>query len=182
MGYRLFIVICALVLVSACSAMDHDSQVISGGPSGSVSKGEGAFSGYYAGVMKLDSNVCQSVSDELGTESEISMDVTSQDKDLNIVFEDGTDASGKIEDSGKSVVMTDVSGINHVFYLTFSEDGNEITGSCDVLEQDDNGQYSDPCASYTMSLKKGERPVVALDGEDDGDSEQGEEVASPPAK
>jgi len=172
-----------LVLVSACSAMDHDSQVISSGPSGSVSKGEGAFSGYYAGTMTLDSNACQSVSDELGSEAKISMDVTSQDKDLNIAFEDGTNASGKIEDSGKSVVMTDISGVKHVFYLTFSEDGNEITGSCDVLEQDDNGQYSDPCASYTMSLKKGERPVVALDDKEGNDGEQGKDgVASPPAK
>jgi len=162
MGYRLALVVCAMLFVCGCSAFENDGNAIEGFgdldvATPTIQKEMGPNTGYYAGAMTLDSNTCQSVSDETGTESTMSVDIIEDNAILNATFEGGINASSTLE-GGKATFMTEISGVKHVYYFTFKE--GVIEGKAEVIEADEAGQYGDPCASYMLLLNKGEKPAV----------------------
>lgn len=169
MGYRLVIAVCSLVLVCSCAAFDKDEDAIEGfGDKDtkeipSVAKDQGPLTGYYAGSMILDSNTCQSISDEVGTESRLNIDVAQKGSTLNVTFDDGSTASGVV-DSNKAVIMTTVMEVKHIYYVTFAEKEGTVSGDCEVVETGEDGQYGSACATYTINLTKGEKPAAPEEG------------------
>jgi hypothetical protein len=106
--------------------------------------------------MRLDSNSCESISDEVGVESEFSIEVVQSEETVTATFPGEVTSSGKLAD-GKTTIVTDVMQVKHAYYLTFAEDG--ITGTAEVIESDDEGDFGEPCASYVVELQKGEKPL-----------------------
>jgi len=181
MGYRLIVAVCSLVLVCSCAAFDKDTDAIEGfgdqdrETMPSVVKDAGAYHGYYTGVMILDSNSCQSISDEEGTQTRFGADVLHKGDTINITFDDKSTAAGIVKDD-KVIIMTDVEGPEHVYYLTFAADEENkdlgtVNGSCEVIETDENGYFGEPCASYTIEMEKGEKPAEEA-SEDEKDAEE----------
>lgn len=159
MGYRMSAVLCMLALMCGCSAFDNSSEPFAGFSPDEVPPppggGPGPYSGYYAGEMTLGSNACTSVSGEVGSKVAFALDVVQSDTVVNVTLEDGTVIAGSL-DGDKTTVMSEKSGVRHVYYLTFAED--KIEGSSEVIEATPEGQYGDPCGSYTLSMEKGEKP------------------------
>ncbi|MFH1830648.1 MAG: hypothetical protein ABH871_07725 [Pseudomonadota bacterium] len=175
MGYRLFVVLCAIVLIGGCAAFDHDNEPYAGFDPSEVplipGANVGAYNGYYSGSMTLDSNSCVGVSDEVSSEMPLALDVIHLDNTLNITFEDETLAAGELKGNA-AIFMLQSGSTKHVYYLTFSDEDETVTGSCEVIEADAEGQYSDACASYSISLVKGEKPAEDEEGSaDDSDAQ-----------
>ncbi len=186
MGYRLLVVLCAVFLISGCAAFDHDNEPYEGFSPDEVPVFPGAdlgvHNGYYSGTMTLDSNTCAGVSDEVNAAIPMSLDVIHLGTTMNITFEDSTVASGELSGDDNSIFMIQTGTTKHVYYLAFSDAEETVTGSCEVIEIDDNGQYSHPCASYTVSLLKGEKPAedevaeAADEEESEGDDSGGIDI------
>lgn len=179
MGYRLIAVIFALVFVVSCSAFDKEGPAIEGFGEADVSgnpvvaKDMGKFNGYYSGAMTLESNTCQSISDEVGVESALAFEVLQEDKAtlVNLIFDEKTTASGELSKENKGTFMVDTMGVKHVYMITFNDKGAD--GSCEVVEADEAGQYGDPCAKYAIAVTKGEKPAAPAEEE----KKEGEEAA-----
>lgn len=170
MGYRFLVALCALALMCSCAAFDHDSEPYTGFNPNLIPPASGGqagiYTGYYDGDMTMDSNSCAAVSDEIGVTMSLALDVLHKDTVVNLIFEDGTVAAGSLE-GNRATFMTETSGVRHIYYLTFADETME--GSCEIFEADADGNYKDPCGSYTVSLKKGERPAeedMAEEGEE----------------
>ena len=162
MGRRLIVLAMALVLLSGCAAFDTDNTPYEGWSPDliPVLGGQaGPLSGYYIGDMTLDSNTCQGVSDEVGKAIALVLDVLQTDLGMNLTLEDASVLAGALEGDNKAVFMSQVETTRQYYRLDFSEEA-KITGSYEVKEPDADGQYADPCASYTLYLEKGERPAA----------------------
>jgi hypothetical protein len=163
MGYRLVVAVLSLVFFCSCAAFDKDTDAVEGFGGKdkpgmpSVTKEAGALSGYYSGTMTLDSNTCQSISDEVGVESELALDLVQDGDTINLTFADDTKTSGMLNGE-KATFMSEIMTVKHVYYFTFADDA--ISGSIEVIEADEFGQFGKPCASYTADLKKGEKPAA----------------------
>jgi hypothetical protein len=196
MGYRflvaLFAVIaiaigsCSICCLSGCAAFDSDNTpyvgfdpdivpVIPGGIAG-------IHSGFYTGTITLDSTTCAGVEDEVGTSKDFAVDVIHVDNYINMTFEDGTVAAGELVGDGAIFMQKDGS-TEQVYYLTFSDEDETITGSFEVIEPNGDGQYGDPCAVYTVTMVEGEKPenfgtgaVVDETGEEGADEGEEEDV------
>ena len=133
--------------------------------------GESGLSGYYTGDMVLDSNACESVSDEVGAISNLAIDVVQNDNVMSLTFSDDTVSTGTLE-GDKATFLSETLGVRHIYYVTFGEDGM-ADGSCEVFEATDKGVFKDPCASYSISLEKGEKPETGdiLEETEEGDAE-----------
>lgn len=191
MGYRRFLVaLFAVALMSGCSAFDNSSEPFEGFSAdevpplpGAVVQGE--LAGFYKGDAVAESNTCgvssKTVMSEEDAEGEntntdakakddgkakqetklsISMDVTHVDSNINIMIDNGQTAAGEL-DGEKTTVMTEKGGVRSVYFLTFGKDS--IEGSMEKIAPDANGQYSSPCATYKLSLKKGEKVAEKVD-------------------
>ena len=168
MGYRLMVALCTLALFCSCAAFDSDADPYVGFNPDIIppmAGQAGIYTGYYDGDMNMDSNACASVSDEVGVPTPLAVDVLHKDTVVNVIFEDGTIAAGSLE-GNRATFMTETVGVRHIYYLTFADDA--IEGSCEVFEADIEGKYKEPCGSYTVSLKKGEKPA-----EEEGSEEAG---------
>lgn len=171
MGYRLLVSVFVAALMISCAAFDSSQgEPFEGFAPDEVPATAGAtqgiYNGYYDGVQTLDSNSCQSISESIGTQSDLAVDVAHQGATINVTFEDGVVTAGSLE--GKRVtLLTAQLGVRHIYYLEFSEEA--VGGSQEVFEQDEKGQYSKPCASYTIELEKGKKP------EGEGEAKEGEE-------
>jgi len=177
MGYRLMVAVCALFLMTSCAALDSDSGDPFEGFSPSEipappGAGETGLSGYYTGALTLDSNDCESISDEVGTVSALALDVTQNDTVMSVTFDDGSVSSGNLE-GDKATFLSEVMGVRHIYYVVFTEADEVLSadGSCEVFEASEDGVFKEPCASYTISLEEGEKPeaddIVEEDVEDD---------------
>lgn len=159
MGYRILTALFVLALMAGCAAFDTDSKPFEGFSPEETPETPGVtggiYSGYYAGDMTLDSTSCASVSDAVGAKVQLALDVLQSDKVIDVTFDDGTTVASDL-DGEKTTLMTETLGVRHIYYLTFADE--KIDGSCEVIEADTNGQYGDPCASYTLALAKGEKP------------------------
>lgn len=162
MGYRILLVACALVLLGGCAAFDDGNTPYEGWSDADIAaipgKTASLYSGYYSGNMTVDSNSCSSVSDEAGAKAPVSFDVIQSDTTINVLFSDAakTTVAGTLNKE-TTTVMTEIQGVRHVYYLTFADGG--ITGSVEVLEMDAAGQFGNRCATYTLNMKKGEKPA-----------------------
>ncbi len=161
MGYRLAMVVFAALLVSGCAAFEHDGNAVEGFGDldvavPTIQKELGPNTGYYAGAMVLDSNTCESVSDDEGVESSMSVEIIHDGDVLNATFEGGVISSSKLNGE-KSTFMTEIGGVKHVYYFSFKD--GKIEGKAEVVEADEAGQYGEPCATYTILLNKGEKPA-----------------------
>ncbi len=180
MGYRLLVILCAIVLIGGCAAFDHDNEPYTGFSPDEVPVIPGAdvgiHTGYYSGTLTLNSNSCIGVSDEVNAEFPMSLDVIHYGTTLNITFDDDTIASGELTGDENAVFMVQTGTTKHVYYLSFSDADETVTGSCEVIEADANGQYSHPCASYSIALAKAEKPAEdeASDTETEEDNEGAE--------
>lgn len=162
MGRRLIVLALGLVLISGCAAFDTDNTPYDGFSPDLVpvlGGQAGPLSGYYIGDMTLDSNTCQGVSDEVGKAAPLVLDVLQTELGMNVTFEDASVLAGQVDDASKAVFMSQTGSSKQVYFLDFSEDA-KITGAAEVIEADENGQYADPCASYSLYLEKGERPAA----------------------
>lgn len=172
MAYRLLVVLVSIFLISGCAAFDNDNTPYEGMKPGDPVPGlvteANLYSGYYSGDMTADTSSCKSVTDEVGAVAPLGLEVVHVDKVVNIVFDSGPTVAGDLDGADVTVMVED-SGVKQAYYLTFANE--EITGSSEVIEADDNGQYGDPCATYSIALKKGEKPASS-------DEEQLEEKAS----
>lgn len=186
MGYRLLVVLFAIFMIGGCAAFDSDNTpyvgfdpdivpVIPGGVAG-------IHSGFYTGTVTLDSNECVGLMEEVGTSTDFAVDVVHVDNYINMTFEDGSVTAGELVGDGAIFMQKDGSTEN-VYYLTFSDEDETITGSLEVIEPNESGQYGDPCATYTITMEEGERPenfgtgeVVEEPGDEDAD-ESSEESA-----
>lgn len=184
MGYRLLVVLFAIFMIGGCAAFDSDNTPYVGfDPSivpvmpGGV---PGIHSGFYAGTLTLDSNECEGVMDEVGTSSDFAVDVIHVDNYINMTFEDGTVVAGELV-GDSAVFMTKVGSTENVYYFTFSDESETITGSFEVIEPNDDLQYGDPCAVYSVAMEQGERPEGFGTGEvaEDEDSEESAEESPP---
>lgn len=158
MGYRLGVAVMAAFFLVGCSAFDSDNTPYEGMKPGDPVPGinvGGIYSGYYAGDMTVDANSCASVSDEQGSAIDMGFEVIHADTTVNIIFDDGTTVAGTL-DGEKVTIMVENLGVKHVYYFTFAD--GEVTGSAEVIEADAAGEYSSPCATYSVALKKGEKP------------------------
>lgn len=162
MGYRILVAVCALALLGGCAAFDDSNIPYDGWSPADIAAIPGTkaslYSGYYSGNMAIDSNTCSSVSDNAGSKVPISFDVVQSDKTINVAFSDSakTTVAGTL-DGEKTTVMTEIQNVRHVYYLKFAD--GAITGNVDVLEASDVGQYGDRCATYTLDMKKGDKPA-----------------------
>lgn len=155
MGYKILVALFIPVLVCGCAAFDSDSTPFEGFDASQVPQIQGLsggpLSGSYAGDMTLDSNTCTSVSDTTGAKSSLTLTVSQSNSALGFTFDDGTTTSGTL-DGEKVTLMKTTLGVKHVYYLKISK--GKIDGSCEVIEANSDGQYSSPCASYTLALSK----------------------------
>lgn len=158
MGYRIVIVFAVLVLFASCSAFDHGSTPYEGfAPSEipqNVGVNTGIYSGFYSGNMTVDSNSCAGVSQTAGSAIPLSFDVVHSGDTINVAFDNDGMAAGSL-DGDKAVIMTPKAGVKTVYYFTFEQ--NAISGNAETIEVDAEGQYGDPCATYSLDLSKGER-------------------------
>ena len=162
MGRRLIVLAMALALLSGCAAFDTDNTPYEGFSPDliPVLGGQaGPLSGYYIGDMTLDSNTCQGVSDEVGKAIPLVLDIIQTELGMSLTLEDQSVLTGALEEDNEAVFMSQVESTKQYFRLDFSEEA-KITGSYEVKELDANGQYADPCASYSLYLEKGERPAA----------------------
>ncbi len=182
MGYRFLVVICAIFMIGGCAAFDHDNEpyagfspdeipVIPGGVAG-------IHTGFYTGTITVDSNECASVVDEVGSALDFSIDAIHLDDYMNITFEDGTVSAGELVGDSAIFVVNDGTA-ETVYYLTFSDELETVSGSIEVIEPDESGQYADPCASYTVSMEEGDKPegfgtAAAATGGDDSSGDEGD--------
>ncbi|MBN1283610.1 MAG: hypothetical protein JXA24_07560 [Proteobacteria bacterium] len=168
MSKRLVIIACILIAIGGCAAFDSDNTPYEGFSPDQVpllpGKDIGIYSGYYAGTMTLDSNSCAGVSDAVGEALDMSMDVIHSANLLNATFGGGSVASAEIKDTG-AIFMVQQGSTRHVYYLDFSVE-DTIGGSCEVIEVSEDGSWGKPCASYAVSLSKGERPAEEQSSED----------------
>lgn len=160
--YRLSITLFAVVLVAGCAAFDNGNEPFAGFSKDEIppppgSKATGIYTGYYKGDAVVESNTCKASIEKAGSKVSLDMDVTHQDTNLNIVINSGDPVAGTL-DGTKSTVMSEAAGVRHVYYLEFAD--TKITGSSEVIEKDDAGQYGDPCESYTFTLAKTEKPAA----------------------
>ncbi len=178
MGYRLVIAVLSLLLITSCAAFDKDTDAVEGFGSEdrqgmpSTGKDLGPLSGYYSGNMVLDSNSCESVSDEVGVESRIGVEVTQDENNLNAKFDSSEKTLTDILEGKSAVFADELMGVMHVYYLDFEDE--DVTGNCEVIEADEAGDFGLPCAVYAVDLKKGEKPVED-DEESTDDDESSEE-------
>ena len=161
MGYRVLVVACLMSLICGCSAFDNSSEPYEGVPEDQVQAAQSGgvistYTGYYAGDKTLDTNTCTSVTDEVGAAVPLSLDIAQSDVTIGVTFEDGQTASGAL-DTDKTIVMLEDASVKQVYYLTFTD--GAVDGSSEVIEADENGQFGDPCATYTIALEKGEKPA-----------------------
>ncbi|MBT3182085.1 MAG: hypothetical protein HN337_06215 [Deltaproteobacteria bacterium] len=181
MGYRLVIAVLSLLLITSCAAFDSDTDAIEGfgdqDQAGMPSTGKdlGPLSGYYSGNMVLNSNTCESISDEVGVESRIGVDVIQDENALNATFDDSKDTLTDMLEGKSAVFADEVMGVMHVYYFDFADD--TVTGNCEVIEADEAGDFGDPCAVYAVELKKGEKPTEEPAESINDDSEEEEEEA-----
>jgi len=161
MGYRFLVAIFAVIMISGCAAFDSDNTpyvgfdpdiipVIPGGVAG-------IHTGFYTGTVTLDSNTCSGVQDEVGASKDFAVDVIHVDNYINMTFDDGTVAAGELE-GDTAIFMQKKGGTEEVYYLTFTDETETISGSLEVVEPNGDGQYSDPCAVYTVTMEEGEKP------------------------
>ena len=185
MGYRLLVVLFAILMIGGCDAFDSDNtpyvgfdpDIIPAFPGGKA----GVHSGFYTGTLVLDTNGCVGVADEVGTSTDFSVDVIHVDNYLNLTFEDGSVAAGELVGDGAIFMQKDGS-TEDVYYLTFSDEEETVSGSLEVIEPNADGQYSDPCATYSITLEEAEKPegfggtgAVAEEDGEEGDEESEEE-------
>ncbi len=168
-------------MIGGCAAFDSDNTpyvgfdpdivpVIPGGV-------PGIHSGFYAGTLTLDSNECEGVMDEVGTSSDLAVDVIHVDNYINMTFEDGSLLAGELV-GDSAVFMTKVGSTENVYYFTFSDESETVTGSLEIIEPNDGLQYGDPCAVYSVAMEQGERPEGFGTGEvaeDEGSEEESPE-------
>jgi hypothetical protein len=193
MGYRLFVVLCAVFMIAGCSAFDSDNtpytdwspDLIPPIPGGKA----GIHSGFYSGTKVLDSNSCASIADELGMSSDFAINVLHVDNYLNTTLEDGSVMAGELVGDSAIFVMKEGS-VEQAYYLTFSNETESVTGNLEVIEPNESGQYGEPCAQYTISLEEGSKPegfgtgavvddTAEDDGSDDGSGEEDGDVDIP---
>lgn len=172
MGYRLLVAVAAVVFLAGCSAFDSDNTPYEGLPPGEVMPAPGAsanlYSGYYSGDMKVETNTCQTVADEVGSAIAIALEVVQSDTAINVLFDEGAEVAGTLTDD-KVTIMVEEAGVKEVYYLTFADE--ELNGNAEAIEADANGQYGDPCATYTVALAKGEKPAEEEGEEGEGEAE-----------
>lgn len=158
MGYRLFVAIALFFLIASCSAFDNGGTPYEGfSPEEipqNVGVSTGVYSGFYSGDMTVDSNSCARVSQSAGSAVPISFDVVHSGDAINVAFDNGGMVAGTL-DGERAVVMTQAVGSKTAYYFEFSQ--NAIGGSAETIESNEDGQFGDPCATYTLSLNKGER-------------------------
>lgn len=194
MGYRFLVTIfaviaiaigsCSITCLCGCAAFDSDNTpyvgfdpdivpVIPGGVAG-------IHSGFYTGTITLDSNTCAGLEEEVGTVTNFAVDVVHVDNYINMTFEDGTVAAGELVGDGAIFMQKDGS-TEEVYYLSFSDEDETVSGSLEMIEPNESGQYGDPCAVYTVMMEEGERPenfgtgAVVEETEEGADEEEGEE-------
>lgn len=171
MGYRFVIAIVAAFFLAGCSALDSDNTPYEGMAPGEVLPAPGGsanlYNGYYAGDMTVETNTCQSVSDAAGSVVDLGIEIIQADATINAIFDSGPEVAASL-DGDKVTIMTEELGVKHVYFLSFAD--GELNGSAESIEADANGQYGDPCATYTVALTKGEKPVAASE-EDSADDE-----------
>lgn len=183
MGYRLLVALCAVFCLAGCSALDTDNTPYEGMNPGDPIPGLGVsggiYAGYYAGDMTAEANTCQSVSDEVGKAVDLAVEIMHADTQIEAIFDEDVRVAGTLTGESVTLVVTTM-GVEHVYRFTFAD--GTITGSAEVIEADEAGQYGAPCATYAISLAKGEKPAedaVAEDdddgGDDDGDDESAED-------
>lgn len=161
--FRLIVVLAALVFMSGCAAFDNSA----GDPYEGFPDSEkptkslgGAYSGYFAGDMKLDKSTCKSLGETPAPTVALGIEVVQQTNQIGVTFDDGQIKVATLA-SDKATVMTEKDKVNHVYYLKFNKDKPDtIEGSCEVIEPDAAGQLGDACGSYTFTLKKGEKPAA----------------------
>ena len=169
MKFRLLVALCAVAMFAGCDALDTDNTPYEGMQPGDAIPGlslpgSGAYTGYYSGEMTAESNSCQLVSDEVGATFALVLEIKHMEKEklIEVDFDAENIASGILE--GKDVtVMVNDAGVKHVYYLTFGE--AEITGTVEVIEPNQDGIYGDSCAVYSISLKKGDKPIEPVASE-----------------
>lgn len=156
---RLMIVALALFFVSACNAFDHDNTPFEGfserdvpfNPFLTVAPYEGIYTGTIV-LERLDEG-CIGVEGTVGEEKPITLDVVQANEYINVKFEDGAEAEGKLYETKVTVVKKDMND-TRMFHLEFLEEGI-IEGSCDVLAGSGENASVEPCAVYSLSLSKG---------------------------
>ncbi len=107
--------------------------------------------------MSADSNMCQSVSDKVGDKVKFAIDVIEKDGAINATFEDKQVATSSF-DGGKAILMTEVQKVRHIFYLTIAD--GKANGTAEGIEADASGEYGKPCATYKVSLVRGDKPAT----------------------
>ncbi|HPM41766.1 MAG TPA: hypothetical protein PLY45_04970 [bacterium] len=177
MKSRLTVALCAVFLLAGCAALDTDNTPIEGMQPGDpvpglALPGMGPLTGYYSGTMTLESNTCNSVSDQVGDKIELAFDIAHQAPFIQAVFSDGLTVSGMIEATkeGDSVTMVvKESGVEHIYYLLFTTE--KLVGSVEVAEQQEDGNFGESCASYQLDLAKGVKPVEVAEGGGEAEAE-----------
>ena len=160
MGYRFVMALVAALLLAGCAAFDHNNDPYTGFSPDEIpvlGGQAGPYSGYFSGTMTLDTNSCQAVSDAVGAAVPLTLETLQSDTTMNLTFADATVSAGAL-DGDKATFMVRMGSTKHVYVLTFGD--GTISGSCDVIESDADGQFGKPCASYTVALEKGEKPAA----------------------
>lgn len=160
MGYRIVVVsIITAIMLSACAAFDNSNEPYEGFapediPAPSVNIPGSKYAGFYSGEMALELNTCKSITDKVGATVPLAVDVIDKDNVVDLTFEDESVAAATLEND-KATFLKEDGDVKHVYYLTFAD--GSITGNCEVIEADENGEFAKACASYAVELKKGEK-------------------------
>lgn len=165
MGYRLLVVVGLVSLMVGCAAFDNSSKPYEGFSDEEIAQATaanggsnaGPLSGYYAGEMIVESNGCKSIKEKEGEKVSLSFEVEQVDNTVSVKFKEGN-TSGDLKDN-QATVMTKTSTAHSVYMLKFEEEGKSVSGTCEVIEADEAGQFAAPCATYQLSLQKGEKPA-----------------------
>ena len=186
MGYRLLVALVAVFCLAGCSALDTDNTPYEGMNPGDPIPGLGStggiYAGYYAGDMTAETNTCQSVSDEVGAAVDFDVEIMHADTQIEAIFDEDVRVAGTLD--GENVTLVAITmGVEHVYRFTFADGG--ISGTAEVIEMDEAGQYGAPCATYAVSLAKGEKPAEEVGedvdsdgGSDDDGSNDGDEATA----
>ena len=177
MKSRLIVALCAVFLLAGCSALDTDNTPIEGMQPGDpvpglALPGMGPLTGYYSGTMTLESNACNSVSDQVGDKIDLALDISHRVPFIQALFADGAIAAGMTEavKEGDSVTLViKDSGVEHIYYLIFAEE--KMSGTVEVAEQQEDGNFGESCAVYQLELTKGVKPVDGAEAEGEAEAE-----------
>ena len=151
----LLVSILALFLITACSALDSDSTPYEGFSPDVTPPimGHGRFEGNYVGEMKLVTNECSFLAEELNAATELKLNVLQSSDMVSVAFEDASEVSGSLDENDSTIIVKRDISESRIYYLTFSDEG--ITGECEYIEGAPvDGQLGEPCATYTVELAK----------------------------